>query len=108
MSSCPAPIEVYIVHYRQCAREGVIWPEQTRALANQLAAVHEAGALTQLDGTGVDKGSSYLRNTAVLDAADRLVAFQMNGSAGTRDTIDKARERGMPVELHEYAVEMGA
>ena len=34
----------------------------------------------------------------VIKASDELVAFQVNGSAGTQDAIDKARERQIPVK----------
>ena len=33
----------------------------------------------------------YLRNQDVVDVADELLAFQVNASSGTQDTVDKAR-----------------
>lgn len=42
-----------------------------------------------------------IRNLAMLDAGpDLVVAFQRNGSRGTQHTIDEARKRGIPVEVH--------
>jgi hypothetical protein len=41
------------------------------------------------------------RNHAMLDLGPTLViAFQHNGSSGTQSTIDEARRRGIPVEVH--------
>jgi hypothetical protein len=39
----------------------------------------------------------------MLDLAPGLViAFHADGSRGTQDTIDEARRRGIPVEVHTY------
>jgi len=41
------------------------------------------------------------RNHAMLDLGVQLVvAFQRKGSRGTQSTIDEARRRGIPVEVH--------
>lgn len=45
--------------------------------------------------------AGLLRNLAMLDEKpDLVVAFQRNGSRGTQHTIDEARRRGIPVEVH--------
>jgi hypothetical protein len=45
------------------------------------------------------------RNLAMLDEQpDLVIAFQRNGSRGTQHTIDEARRRGIPVEVHTGAV----
>ena len=47
------------------------------------------------------KAAGVIRNLAMLDAApDLVIAFQRNGSRGTQGTIDEARRRGIPVEVH--------
>ena len=47
------------------------------------------------------KRAGILRNLAMLDEApDLVIAFQRNGSRGTQHTIDEARRRGIPVEVH--------
>lgn len=47
------------------------------------------------------KRAGHMRNTAMLDLGpDLVIAFQRDGSGGTQGTIDKARERGIPVEVH--------
>lgn len=47
------------------------------------------------------KRAGILRNVEMLDSGvDRVEAFQRNGSRGTQHTIDEARKRGIPVEVH--------
>jgi hypothetical protein len=47
------------------------------------------------------KRAGLLRNLRMLDAhPDKVIAFQRNGSRGTQHTIDEARRRGIPVEVH--------
>lgn len=47
------------------------------------------------------KRAGVLRNLAMLDEKpDLVIAFQRNGSRGTQHTIDEARKRGIPVEVH--------
>jgi hypothetical protein len=45
--------------------------------------------------------AGYLRNLTMLDQEpDLVIAFQRNNSRGTQHTIDEARRRGIPVEVH--------
>lgn len=47
------------------------------------------------------KGAGHKRNHAMLDLGpDLVIAFQVFGSSGTQGTIDEARWRGIPVEVH--------
>ncbi|KKM70483.1 hypothetical protein LCGC14_1440330 [marine sediment metagenome] len=50
------------------------------------------------DWLGLDSAAGMLRNSLIVDDADRLVAF-WTGSSGTADSIAKARARGIPVEV---------
>ena len=47
----------------------------------------------------VDVTTYYMRSQDVADAADELLAFHVNASAGTQDTVDKARMKGIPVSV---------
>lgn len=48
------------------------------------------------------KRAGILRNLAMLDQGpDLVIAFQRNGSRGTQHTINEARRRGIPVEVHD-------
>jgi YspA, cpYpsA-related SLOG family len=47
------------------------------------------------------RGAGHVRNHAMLELGpDRVIAFQRDGSRGTQGTIDEARRRGVPVEVH--------
>ena len=47
------------------------------------------------------KRAGIIRNLAMLDEApDLVIAFQIGNSRGTQHTIDEARRRGIPVEVH--------
>lgn len=100
----PTSLSTYAAHYRKRAEEGVIAKEQAETLIDQLEDVQSRGTLVELPHELVNQETYYLRNTAVLEAADSLAAFQVNHSKGTQDTIEKARQRGMAVELHEYLI----
>lgn len=102
----PTSLRDYANHYFKKADEGVITPQQAQSLIAQLGQVQHTNpaALTEMHHTVCTPETYYARNTAVLAAADRLAAFQVNGSAGTQDTIDKAQARGMPVLHKKYTI----
>jgi len=66
--------------------------------------VAEAGSLVEHHERPqiLDVTTYYLRNQDVVDVADELLAFQVNASGGTQDTVDKARLKGMPVVVFTY------
>ncbi|HMI09160.1 MAG TPA: hypothetical protein VK497_02055 [Candidatus Saccharimonadales bacterium] len=102
----PTSLDMYIAHYRKRAKEGVITVDQSEALIQQLMTVDKLGSLiSNLDQTEPNEKTYFLRNTEVINASDEILAFQINASAGTQDTIDKARQRGIPVEVFTYTVE---
>lgn len=49
---------------------------------------------------GFRKQARFLRNCAMLDLQPDLVIAFTTGSNGTQHTIDEARKRGIPVEIH--------
>jgi len=100
----PTSLATYAAHYRQRATEGVISPEQADDLIRQLEIVAQAGGLIEHPERPqvVDVTTYYLRNQDVVDVADELVAFQVNASGGTQDTVDRARLKGIPVETFTY------
>lgn len=102
----PTSLTDYANHYFKRAAEGVISPQQAEDLTAQLNTVRtaNAAALVEMDYSVCTPETYYARNTAVLEAADALAAFQVNGSAGTQDTIDKARARGMAVLHKAYKI----
>ena len=102
----PTSLERYSAHYRARAGEGVITSEQAESLCGLLQDIkrRNSRALVELEYTKVDQQAYYDRNTKVLASADELLAFQVNGSLGTQDTIDKAAVQGMTIDVKRYEV----
>lgn len=103
----PATLERYVAHYRKRATEGVITSDQAEMLIEQLEGVakaNPAAIIAHPTNTVIDKTAYFDRITDIVNAADGLRAFQINGSLGTQDTIDKAHKKGIPVEVFSYTV----
>jgi hypothetical protein len=102
----PTSLESYARHYRKRANEGVITTVQAEKLIKQLETLQKLHALTENPAVSiVNTDSYYRRNSAVVEASDTLVAFQVNNSAGTQDTIDKAKNKGIPTHVFRYSVQ---
>ena len=103
-SHTPTSLLTYAAHYRVRAAEGVISAQQAESLIKQLEAVAHAGGLVEHPERPqvVNVTTYYLRNQDVVDVADELLAFQVNASAGTQDTVDKARMKGIPVAVFTF------
>jgi uncharacterized phage-like protein YoqJ len=97
----PTSLATYTDHYRRRAAEGVISARQAQDLIRQLQAVAQAGSLVEHPERPqvVNTATYYHRNQDVVETADELLAFQVNTSAGTQDTVDKARLKGIPVTV---------
>lgn len=103
----PTSLDIYAAHYRKRAQEGVITPQQAEDLIVQLTKVKQLnprGLIEHSTNTVADKTTYYERNLEVVNASDELLAFQINNSAGTQDTIDKANIKGIPVKVYSYTI----
>ena len=103
----PTTLKIYAAHYRRRATEGVVPPENAEILIAQLEKVRTTNPnvlIENLQEMVVDKRTYFQRNTAVLDAATELLAFQVYKSPGTQDTIDKAKDRGLSVKVYEFKI----
>ena len=103
----PTTLEIYAKHYRKRADEGVITHDQAEELVAQLSKLKEINSDSLIENIAnqvVDKTTYYERNLEVVNAADELLAFHVNGSDGVRDTINKAKEKGIPVRVIEYEI----
>lgn len=103
----PTPFDIYAAHYRKRASEGVITLEQAEALIGLLSAVKQRReqSLIEMRHSVLNEESYYDRNTQVLEDADELLAFQVNRSLGTQDTVDKAHGLGLVVTLKQYTID---
>lgn len=102
----PTPLTTYANHYFRRAEEGVITPRQACDLVDQLAGVKmkNPAAIIEMDYATCDQESYYARNGKVIEAANRLLAFQVNDSQGTQDAINKAKSRGLAVVQRKYTL----
>ena len=103
----PATLERYATHYRKRADEGVIAHTQAEAFITQLTKLRDANPealIENPDNTVVNKDTYFKRNTAVMNASDALVAFQVNKSEGVEDIIIKALNQGKPVRRLKYTI----
>lgn len=101
----PTPLRVYAAYYQRRASEGVISRQQAKDLVTQLRRLDRLGRVsTNSRVHTVNQASYYLRNSQVVAASNELLAFQVNNSAGTQDTIDKAKQRGIPVRVFRYTI----
>jgi hypothetical protein len=100
----PTSLVTYAAHYQQRAAEGVISAQQAENLISQLETLAQMGSLVEHPERPqvVNVTTYYLRNQDVVDAADELLAFQVNASSGTQDTVDKARMKGIPVAVFTF------
>ena len=104
----PTTLEIYSAHYRKRAIEGVITNEQAEMLISQLEKLIKTNKRILIENREnkiVNTEMYYQRNMEVVEASNELIAFHINGSAGTKDTIDKAKQKGIPVKIFEYNFE---
>ena len=107
----PATLEIFIAHYRKRAKEGVMTREQAEALINQLSKIKEinlSSLIENKDNKVINEEVYHKRNTTIINAADELIAFRVKekvGGVGVKDTIEKARKKGIPVKVFTYTIE---
>jgi len=102
----PAPFKIYARHYRNRAIEGLITQNQARELIKQLSRLQKINpaALIENNLQEVNDSAYDERNSAVINASDELIAFWVNQSEGTKDTIEKARRKGIPAKIYRYSI----
>ncbi|WP_055075781.1 hypothetical protein [Pseudanabaena sp. 'Roaring Creek'] len=100
----PSALEIYSAHYLNRASEGVINRGQAEDLIFQLETVRSMGCLVEGTAQIIDKEAYFNRITQIIDIADELIAFHVNNTEGTQDTIEKARKKGIEVKLFSYRI----
>jgi len=103
----PVSLDLFIAHYQKRASEEDITQKQADDVIKQLKTIKKLNPnslIENLAETIVDKDSYYRRNSEVVNASDELLAFQVNQSHGTQDTIDKAKAKGIPVKVFSYQI----
>lgn len=103
----PVTFNLYSAHYRKRAEEGVITKEQAEKLIEMLEIIQSENSSSIIEDprfTICHKESYYARNGTIVDMSDELCAFQVNGSSGTQDTIEKAGLQGKEVKSFLYNI----
>lgn len=85
-------------------------PAEIEKLVRQLHTIREANPAAIIEGPAIAapdicQNYYYARDTVVAQLATELVAFQVNKSKGTQDTINKAMSAGKAVTLFSFTVE---
>lgn len=104
----PTTLDIYAEHYRKRAKEGVITKQQAEHLTGQLNKVKSINSNALIENKTnkiVNKDTYFERNLDVVKASDELYAFQVNESSGVQDTIEKAKEKRIPVKLFSYNID---
>ena len=108
----PSSLENYIAHLEMWADghetgDPTITHEEAERLIKQLRGLGK-NSLVENSAIVADKINRevyFERNSKIVELSDEIIAFQVNGSAGTQDTIDKARNAGKNVIVHSYSIE---
>jgi hypothetical protein len=100
----PSTLEIYKTHYIKRAGEGVITEEQATLLITQLEEAKKRGYLVEGTDTILNQETYFNRITKIIESADELIAFHINQTPGTQDTIDKAKRKNIPVKVFTYTL----
>lgn len=103
----PVTLKLFSKHYRKRAKEGVITNKQAEKLISQLSElkkINSQALIENKENTKVNKETYYQRNLEVVKYSDKLLAFQVNRSTGTQNTIDKAKEKDIPIKIFSYSI----
>src|SRR3990167_8606341 len=104
----PVTLDKYIAHYKNRAKECVINDNQFNNLSNQLnkiKSINPQAIIENKVNTEVNKETYYERNTKIVNQSDELIAFHVNESKGVQDSIDKAKEKNIPVKIYKYTID---
>jgi len=103
----PTTLRAYSVYYRKKANEGVITNAQAEMLITQLeklVKINKNAIIENKENKIVNQESYYQRNMEVVNASDELIAFHINRSEGTQDTINKAKQKHIPIKIFKYTI----
>lgn len=101
----PATVDRYSDELRQRALEGKCKSDDAEETIRQLhsLASHTLGTvLYPEDVETIDARAFHARNRRIVSYADELVAFRLGQSRGTTYSIDRARQKGIQVQVFDY------
>ncbi len=103
----PTSFDIYAAHLRRRVVEGATTSDRVEALIDLITRIQLARSSAIIPGpaTVCTTETYYARNSVMNDMADMIYAYHVNDTAGTADQIDKARAKGIPVNVRTYHVE---
>lgn len=107
----PTSLDFYIQHNRLRVEEGRVANDTVESLIQQLNFVHGSNAKAIIEGKDipgnkhVETQQYYARNGLIVDSADELVAFHVNESEGTKDALEKAKTKIIPMKVFSYKID---
>lgn len=107
----PTSLAFYVKHTWMRRAEGVVDKDVGENVIQQLVAISNFNKSAIIEGEDipgnkyVEKWQYYKRNGLIVAAADELIAFRVNESAGTGDAIEKAKVKGIPVKIFSYKID---
>lgn len=100
----PSDLAYYILDLEKHINEGLASEQAVALLIAQLELLKAEGALIEGFETDLSQSSYFARIKDIVAESEALIAFHINGSAGTQATIDAAHEKGIPVEVFSYKI----
>jgi hypothetical protein len=106
----PTSLKFYLNHTLLRIKEGLVAKEIGEPVVQQLNNLNKINPTAITEGKDipgkihVEKLQYFERNNLIVAAADELVAFWINNSQGTADTIEKAKKKGIPIKVVTYTI----
>ncbi|MEI8249367.1 MAG: hypothetical protein WCG07_02645 [Candidatus Taylorbacteria bacterium] len=98
----PAYLDYYIDDYRKNWCQSPITQkdiDNLEFILRRIKKLHPDG-IAEMPYQTITQDHYFLRDSEEVKIADEVFAFQVNKSAGTQDTIDKAKAAGVPIAQH--------
>ena len=100
----PARLTHFIEDYRKNWKHHPITDkeiDQVEKVLIQIKSINPAAVYEVKKDTGDISQYEYdMRHNEEVTFSDEVYAFQVNNSTGTQDTVDKARDAGLPIVVH--------
>lgn len=104
----PTTLEIYIQHYRERAKEGIITEKQAEDLVAQLKRIktnNPSSVIENKENKIVNKKTYAKRDSTIIELADEAISFHVNQSEATKENIKKIRQKGIPSKVFTYTIE---
>lgn len=100
----PLTLDAYVAGFRQRVRDGKADSADTEQMVELLSALRGIDGVLRDDTPfyRLTPDAFYFRNRQIIEQADKLIAYIDKHSIGARDTAERARRIGVPVQIRDY------